>query len=577
MKLFLTYILAFFCAFGNAQGVKKYPGFFGDLGLFLDAQAATPYVINPGDTLVLRASEPRSYFQLNNYHGTAVNPIVIINEGGQVNIRAMGFLNCTYFKIENNVVGLTYGFNINTPGTGGPAISVSGRSRCMDISGFDIYGPAYMCWLKTDHTGEWACVDSMLYNGGFSMDSIAFHDCRGRNIGQDAIYAGNTNPHGDDYTCGGVLRRSYPMHLSNFKIYNIIIDSANRTGIQLGLCTNGEIYNCDVRNVGYEWNNSQGNGIAIGGESTNIRVHHNYIDSTFNYGIFILGKGLNTIDSNVVKNQGMLKVQPYIDLDSLSNALGQKIAWGPDGIDQPPGTPGTDDNDAFPPHFDYDLPSRTLFGTYNQPGNIVMQPDFDYHAPTPADSSRIIIKNNIVGPSMAVDGSFQYVGGNANHINIIDFGKNPVSYFNYICGNTLEDLVTAPAIGVGTKHYFTTGCAIPTAPAPTVSAGSSQTITLPTSSVTLTGKATPASGQSITTYAWTKVSGPVSYTISTPATINTNVTGLTQGVYVFKLTVQQTDAQTNNSDVQITVNPAVVPPPPVFKFKFLINKTIKHK
>ncbi|HTB23971.1 MAG TPA: PKD domain-containing protein [Puia sp.] len=99
---------------------------------------------------------------------------------------------------------------------------------------------------------------------------------------------------------------------------------------------------------------------------------------------------------------------------------------------------------------------------------------------------------------------------------------------------------------------------------PVANAGSNQTITLPTSTVSLTGSGTDASG-TITTYAWTKSSGPSGGTISSPATANTNITGLIQGVYVYKLLLTDNLGDTGSATVQITVNPAVVNQPPVAK------------
>ncbi len=96
--------------------------------------------------------------------------------------------------------------------------------------------------------------------------------------------------------------------------------------------------------------------------------------------------------------------------------------------------------------------------------------------------------------------------------------------------------------------------------APTANAGPDQTITLPTSSVTLTGSGTDPDG-TIASYAWTKVSGPAGGTIATPATASTNITGLTAGTYVFRLTVTDNGGATATNDVQIIVNSAPLPPP----------------
>ncbi|MGH2566161.1 MAG: PKD domain-containing protein, partial [Ginsengibacter sp.] len=94
---------------------------------------------------------------------------------------------------------------------------------------------------------------------------------------------------------------------------------------------------------------------------------------------------------------------------------------------------------------------------------------------------------------------------------------------------------------------------------PTANAGSNQTITLPTNSVTLSGSGTDPDG-TISSYAWTKISGPAA-TITNTSSASTTVTGLTQGVYQFQLKVTDNSAATDLDTVQITVNPAANVPP----------------
>jgi hypothetical protein len=87
----------------------------------------------------------------------------------------------------------------------------------------------------------------------------------------------------------------------------------------------------------------------------------------------------------------------------------------------------------------------------------------------------------------------------------------------------------------------------------TANAGTNQTITLPLSTVTLNGS---ASTGAITSYAWTVVSGPNTPTITTPSSVSTTVTGLIQGSYVFKLSV---NGGVSTAQVTVLVNP--IPPP----------------
>jgi hypothetical protein len=95
--------------------------------------------------------------------------------------------------------------------------------------------------------------------------------------------------------------------------------------------------------------------------------------------------------------------------------------------------------------------------------------------------------------------------------------------------------------------------------APVVNAGSNQAITLPVSSVTLSGSATDADG-TIASYLWTKVSGNGG-TISNPSSASTTVTGLSAGSYVFNLKATDNAGGTGNRTVTVTVNAASTPPP----------------
>lgn len=94
---------------------------------------------------------------------------------------------------------------------------------------------------------------------------------------------------------------------------------------------------------------------------------------------------------------------------------------------------------------------------------------------------------------------------------------------------------------------------------PTVSAGANQTITLPTSSVTLTATASDPDG-TISSYAWTKISGPSGGTITSASSASTTVTGYTNaGTYVYQVLVTDNSGLTASSTTQIIVNAA--PPP----------------
>lgn len=99
-----------------------------------------------------------------------------------------------------------------------------------------------------------------------------------------------------------------------------------------------------------------------------------------------------------------------------------------------------------------------------------------------------------------------------------------------------------------------TGAVVNQPSLPVSNAGSNQTITLPTNAVTLSGSGSVKDGN-ITSYTWTKKSGPSSGRIANPGNASTSVTELVEGTYVFELKVTDNNAASNTSSVQITVQP----------------------
>ncbi|CAN0461937.1 unnamed protein product, partial [Laminaria digitata] len=93
---------------------------------------------------------------------------------------------------------------------------------------------------------------------------------------------------------------------------------------------------------------------------------------------------------------------------------------------------------------------------------------------------------------------------------------------------------------------------------PTVSLGStSQTITLPTNSVTLTGSGNDPDGGSVDLL-WTQQSGPSTASLSGATTSSVTANNLVEGTYVFRLTVTDDENETAFDEVSVTVNPEVV-------------------
>ena len=72
---------------------------------------------------------------------------------------------------------------------------------------------------------------------------------------------------------------------------------------------------------------------------------------------------------------------------------------------------------------------------------------------------------------------------------------------------------------------------------PIAKAGNSQSIVLPTNSVSVDGSNSTDPDGTIASYQWTKILGPASAVITNSNLAVTNITSLTQGVYQFELKV----------------------------------------
>ena len=97
--------------------------------------------------------------------------------------------------------------------------------------------------------------------------------------------------------------------------------------------------------------------------------------------------------------------------------------------------------------------------------------------------------------------------------------------------------------------------------APIANAGPDIYITLPTNRTVLDGSASKDSNGSITSYRWTKVSGPATYNISKNNVVSTKLEDLREGVYVFRLTVTDEKGAIHTDDVTVPVSRQGAPGP----------------
>jgi hypothetical protein len=285
------------------KGKRIYLTKGNDNGIYVDGGSIN---CQPGDTLVLQSSNnPYTYFSVGGLHGNSKCPVTIINEGGQVTLsNGMAFDGCSFINITGNGNDKeTYGFKIEDPNSQGVGIDIHGRSAFIEVQHILIHNKTYGFWVKQ----EGSCIDSLQYPN-WTINNIYIHDNKIVKMNQEGMYLGSTDPNGArEISCNGKTIKPMPLRLGNIKVYNNIVDSTNRSGIQLscGSAILNEIFNNTVTNCGFELNTIQGNGISLGGY-TRAEIYNNHIDHTYALGIMCLGSGKILIKNNSINHSGEL-------------------------------------------------------------------------------------------------------------------------------------------------------------------------------------------------------------------------------------------------------------------------------
>jgi parallel beta-helix repeat protein len=256
------------------------------------------FAYSPGDTFVLKEGINYTYFSMDGIHD-----ITIINEGHVHLLNGFNLANCNHVTISGTGdANDFYGFEISGHTSGDVGIDVNGKSKNITINNVFVHNKTYGFWVKNE--SNLSCDISFLYPYWY-MDSISIHDNKIVNVNQEGMYLGSTDQNNDrPNPCGA---SNYPTRLSNISVFNNIIDSTYRGGIQLSGADKGvnSIYRNTISRCGYELNSYQGNGIVIGGNAY-ANIDHNTITNTLCSGIWILGTGVTRVRHNNISNSGYL-------------------------------------------------------------------------------------------------------------------------------------------------------------------------------------------------------------------------------------------------------------------------------
>jgi hypothetical protein len=263
-----------------------------------------------GDVLVF-ANGTRGPLKIENMVGDSLNPIVIKNGTGMVNITkpvggyyGLAISNCRYLHI-NGRSNSTYPYGIRVSyipigaGLGIDAYSSNIETEGLEIDHMGSIGIA----AKTDPN----CANLASYPL-FTMYDMKFHHNYIHHVGTEAFYIGNTGYYdgaGLKLVCGSTTTFIKPHKIIGVRVYENIIDSTGWDGIQVAMSQDCEIYSNYITNDSYADQSSQMGGITVG-QPTIAKVYNNIIKNSMGASIVSFSTGTK-IYNNVIQNPGLSK------------------------------------------------------------------------------------------------------------------------------------------------------------------------------------------------------------------------------------------------------------------------------
>jgi hypothetical protein len=518
---------------GTGTGTINYP----------NAQASLN--LQGGDTLIIKAGT-YSTLVLKNVKANAGSKIYILNEG------LVEFANewiCFDISDWQNVEmkgntdpNIEYGFQIRNMYR---AFSMTGTFTGVTFSHFKITNiTEYGIYLRNGQ---------LVYDGTDNPNSI-FYDLKfikfyAHTIKQTFLQIGDFTTLASGFK--GMVRK---LEVAYCHIENI---TDNAEILRLSKVVEANIHHNRIINTGF--NDTRHAGIIF--LQGNGDVHHNYFNNNWGNAVRGEGFGLNNVGELRVYNNIVLNGRKYSGVEA--NSLLDDVSAAPYGR-----------------YCNYKIYNNTfgnlsavdwqasMVETYNaQGGTILIKNNLGFnierdkpHNPaqnyvyrtlnaTIPDTVGNRYSRNFTDLGIASDDSCMLLPASV----AIDNGVNLAPLIIDDINGTIRPQNNAYDIGA---REYSTGVVFPVA-----SAGADQTITLPNNTVSVNGSASydPNGGNLI--YAWSKISGPPSFSITGTTLATANLSNLAQGVYELKLVVTNAKGLSSEDRVLVTVNPAATPAP----------------
>lgn len=494
--------------------------------------------VQPGDVICIQAGS-KGGIQFTDVRGSATNPVIIKNCGGQALIggpssnNAMLFIGSRYIRITGTGdVGFNYGLKIVGSAPGSQGIAAAGLSSDFEIDHMEIQNIGYTgIMIKSDPSSN--CANTTSVRPNFTLYNVKIHDNYVHDTGGEGIYLGDSFYNGTTVFCGST---QYCHEVRGVRIYNNRFERTGREGIQVGSGVDDvEVYNNTVLNYGQANLSAQNGGIQFG-VGTAGRMYNNFVKSGPGPAIAIQGIGNDYVYNNVVVSPG----EQAITINTRPTPLTTDIVsqgWlggvyiinntfvnvGPKGVVE---------------EFINNAPGNRMFNNLIVASSSPWDKTYTYTDWQKGNNLFIPLLADAKFVNPSVDDYRLQAGSPA-----INVGRDVSSF-----GVTFDfDNVARPAGATWDVGAFELGGN----QKPVVTVGANQSISLPTNTTTINGSATDPDG-SIASYLWSKQSGPTA-TLTNQATTSLTLNDLLEGVYIFRLTATDNQGETGFSEVTITV------------------------
>ncbi|MBN8614533.1 MAG: right-handed parallel beta-helix repeat-containing protein [Deltaproteobacteria bacterium] len=233
--------------------------------------------VMPGDRVCV-SSGARPFLRLNEFHGTAADPITILNCGGVVEISNPDRAYALVIEGESDFVRVTgtgdpeheYGFRVSAPDREpypGIGVWILGRATNIEVDHMEVFDTGFAgVMAKTDPS----CDDRPFWDD-FVMRDTRLHHLWVHDTGGEGFYIGSTQSAGYTRSCDGADVVIPAHRLEGVTVDHLLIENTGWDGIQIGFASDCTFTDSIVRHTGLERVEFQMQGVQLGGSICTLR------------------------------------------------------------------------------------------------------------------------------------------------------------------------------------------------------------------------------------------------------------------------------------------------------------------